>query len=71
MNQITTTNNGLSELNSKGIVTIDTILFPKSIDDEIHNNELLANVFAKVIENNSYFSEIPVKHKDKKNREIH
>ncbi|OQD58737.1 hypothetical protein MBBAR_10c00780 [Methanobrevibacter arboriphilus JCM 13429 = DSM 1125] len=66
MNQITTTNNGLSELNSKGIVTIDTILFPKSIDDEIHNNELLANVFAKVIENNSYFSEIPVKHKDKK-----
>lgn len=66
MNEIATTNNGLSELNSKGIVTIDTILAPKSIDDEIHNNELLANVFAKVIENNSYFSEIPVKHKDKK-----
>ncbi|BBL61542.1 hypothetical protein [Methanobrevibacter arboriphilus] len=66
MNEIATNNNGLSELNSKGIVTIDTILFPKSIDDEIHNNELLANVFAKVIENNSYFSEIPVKHKDKK-----
>ncbi len=66
MNEIATTNKGLSELNSKGIVTIDTILAPKSIDDEIHNNELLANVFAKVIENNSYFSEIPVKHKDKK-----
>lgn len=64
MNEITTANNGLSELNSKGIVTINTILVPKSIDDEIHNNELLANVFAKVIENNNYFSEIPVK-KDK------
>lgn len=66
MNQISTNNTGLSELNSKGIVTIDTILSPKSIDEEIHNNELLANVFARVIENNSYFSEIPVKHKDKK-----
>ncbi len=67
MNEIATTNNGLSELNSKGIVTIDTILAPKSINDEIHNNELLANVFAKVIENNSYFSEIPIK-KDKKGK---
>lgn len=56
----------LTELNNKGIVTIDTLLIPKNIDAEIRNNELLANIFAKVIENNSYFSEIPVKHKDKK-----
>lgn len=67
MNEISTTNTGLSELNSKGIVTINTILVPKSIDEEIHNNELLANVFATVIENNNYFSEIPVK-KDKKGK---
>ncbi|KZX16615.1 hypothetical protein MBCUT_06530 [Methanobrevibacter cuticularis] len=67
MSDLTVTNEGgLSKLKSKGIVTINTILTPKSIDDEIHNNELLANVFAKVIEDNHYYSEIPVKIKDKK-----
>lgn len=51
--------------NIGNILTVDNIISPKSIEDEIENNKILKDIFAKAILENGYYHDIRTSDKGK------